>query len=130
MGKKAIAEYEFDVQDCVAYMSDVGLTPLSLTVKDDFANEVRMQWVTPTEGSRDIHVSSIDEVLFNKDKHLIPDIPYQELTYICSTLPSLKRVRQRACELNNLFDIQELADEQGVYEPLQKKLEADSDKRI
>lgn len=65
---------------------------------------------------------SIDEVLYHKDRHLISDFAYKEFTHLSPDLPSLKRVKKRAVELNSNFHIHYLSNSKGVYETLEGKL--------
>ncbi|XP_071851736.1 uncharacterized protein [Apostichopus japonicus] len=113
--KKVLSD---NMKDTVCYMKQFGVEPVSLVAKDEYGNTVQMEFLKP----RAKQEMSIDEVLYRKDRHLISDFAYKEFTHLSPDLPSLKRVKKRAVELNSNFHIHYLSNSQGVYETLEGKL--------
>ncbi|KAJ8018209.1 hypothetical protein HOLleu_43931 [Holothuria leucospilota] len=113
-----------DMKDAGAYMGDIGVKLILIIAKDEYGNQITMEWASESCSLREKESSNIniDEVLYRKDRHLISDFAYHELSLLSRQLPSLKKVRDRSLVINELFDINHLPDEKGMYEPLGKKL--------
>lgn len=109
------------INDAASYMNQIGLKPVLVVAKDEYGNEIKMEWTVPRNPCESKRIN-LDEVIYRKDRHLISDFAYKELSLLSADLPSLKVVKKRSAMLNSLFNIKHLPNDKGVCEPLESKL--------
>lgn len=104
----------------VMLLKALGIKVTTLGVADRYGNKVELKYESNINDKA--AKLSVDKALHLKDSLCISDMAYKRLAKNLKQLPSLKKVKKRAKEIDDLFPVQTFDDMIGAWQPLREKI--------